>query len=170
MNHILVSKAFLSVRWKVSHCINWSVEFTRIAIREWKKFVIQPHPFSERAFRRVRVWWCVSVFEKCNQSFVWSILGFFSASSAISCNLWRWSIIFGQQSAKTIGPNSVRKQKKKTVKSFVKLLEKWIREHAVDIDDFMSDNLFVSLKGKPGKFKILTLTRKTLQPKYWYWI
>lgn len=37
MNHILVSKAFLSVRWKVSHCINWSVEFTRIAITERMK-------------------------------------------------------------------------------------------------------------------------------------
>ena len=32
--------------------------------------------------------------------------------------------------------------------------------------DLMSDNLFVSLKVKPRKFKNTTLKRKKLKPKY----
>lgn len=40
-----------------------------------------------------------------------------------------------------------------------------MREHAVDIADFMSDNLFVSLKVKPGKFKNTNINKKNITAK-----
>ena len=40
-----------------------------------------------------------------------------------------------------------------------------MREHAVDIADFMSDNLFVSLKVKPRKFKNTNINKKKIKAK-----